>query len=127
MRFIPTRIHGVLDYLTAALLVAALRLLGFARGGAETWVPMVLGACAALDSLGTAYELGVVPGQPHARAPGPGRRRRPAAGRLPVAVRLPGPRLGAAPRSWSFRGGRGLRERDRPRSSLLARRGPARP
>jgi hypothetical protein len=60
MRFIPTRIHGVLDYLVGILLIAAPWLLGFARGGAETWVPVALGAGVILYSLFTDYELGAV-------------------------------------------------------------------
>ena len=60
MRFIPTRVHGVLDYLVGALLIAAPWILGFSRGGAETWVPVILGAGALVYSLSTNYELGVV-------------------------------------------------------------------
>src|SRR4051794_6793108 len=41
---LPTRIHGVMDYLMGVLLIAAPWLLGFSRGGAETWVPVLLGA-----------------------------------------------------------------------------------
>jgi hypothetical protein len=36
MRFIPTRIHGMMDYAMGLLLIAAPWLFGFARGGAET-------------------------------------------------------------------------------------------
>ncbi len=61
MRFIPTRVHGLLDYSTGALLGAAPWLLGFARGGAETWVPVALGGGAIAYSLLTDYELGVSP------------------------------------------------------------------
>jgi len=60
MRFIPTRIHGVLDYLVGLLLIAAPWLFDFADGGAETWVPVVLGVSALLYSVATDYELGVV-------------------------------------------------------------------
>ena len=60
MRFIPTRIHGVLDYLVGALLIAGPWLFEFARGGAETWVPVVLGASAIFYSLFTDYEAGEV-------------------------------------------------------------------
>lgn len=60
MRFIPTRIHGVLDYLMGVLLIALPWLFGFARGGAETWVPVILGAGLILYSLFTDYELGAV-------------------------------------------------------------------
>jgi hypothetical protein len=60
MRFIPTRIHGVLDYLVGLLLIAAPWLLGFADGGAETWVPVALGVGALAYSVFTDYELGLV-------------------------------------------------------------------
>jgi SPW repeat-containing protein len=60
MQVIPTRVHGMLDYLVGALLVAAPWLFGFAQGGAETWVPVVLGAAAILYSLFTDYELGAI-------------------------------------------------------------------
>lgn len=60
MRIIPTRIHGVLDYLVGAILIAAPWLFHFNYGGAETWVPVVLGAAAIGYSLATDYELGVL-------------------------------------------------------------------
>lgn len=60
MRFINSRAHGVLDYLMGILLILAPWLLGFARGGWETWVPVVLGAGAILYSIFTDYELGLV-------------------------------------------------------------------
>ena len=60
MRFIPTRVHGLLDYLVGLLLIAAPWVFNFARGGAETWVPVALGAGALLYSLFTDYELGLV-------------------------------------------------------------------
>src|SRR5919205_3130870 len=61
MRFIPTKIHGVLDYLVGLLLIAAPYLFGFATGGAKQWVPMILGIGAIGYSLLTRYELGLVP------------------------------------------------------------------
>lgn len=60
MRFLPTRIHGYLDYLIGAALILAPWLFGFARGGAETWVPVVLGIAVIVYSLFTDYELGMV-------------------------------------------------------------------
>lgn len=57
---LSTRVHGVLDYLVGALLVALPWLLGFAHGGAETWVPVAVGGAAVAYSLFTDYELGVV-------------------------------------------------------------------
>jgi hypothetical protein len=60
MRFIPTRIHGVLDYLVGIILIVSPWVLGFNEGGPETWVPVVLGAGAILYSILTRYELGLV-------------------------------------------------------------------
>ena len=57
---ITTRVHGYLDYIVGALLIAAPWLLGFTRGGAETWVMVGAGAAALLYSLFTDYELGLV-------------------------------------------------------------------
>lgn len=59
MRFIPTKVHGYLDYIVGALLIAAPWLFHFANGGAETWVPVILGAAAIIYSVLTDYELGV--------------------------------------------------------------------
>ena len=58
-RFISIRVHGLLDYLVGLLLIAAPWVFNFARGGAETWVPVALGAGALLYSLFTDYEFGV--------------------------------------------------------------------
>ena len=60
MQVIPTRVHGMLDYLIGALLIAAPWLFDFNRGGAETWVPVAVGAGVILYSLFTDYELGAV-------------------------------------------------------------------
>lgn len=60
MRVIPTRIHGVIDYLMGALLIIAPWIFGFADGGPEQWVPIILGAGTIVYSLLTNYELGVV-------------------------------------------------------------------
>ena len=58
MRFIETKTHGYLDYIMGVLLIASPWLFEFAQGGAETWVPVVLGAGVILYSLLTDYELG---------------------------------------------------------------------
>lgn len=60
MRFIPTRVHGMMDYLIGVLLIVAPWLLDFHRGGAETWVPVILGAGVIMYSLFTDYELAAV-------------------------------------------------------------------
>lgn len=59
MRWIGTKTHGYLDYIMGMLLIAAPWIFGFARDGAETWVPVILGAGVILYSLLTDYELGI--------------------------------------------------------------------
>lgn len=57
---LPTRIHGMLDYLLGALLVASPWLFGFADSEGARWTPVILGAGVVLYSLFTDYELGAV-------------------------------------------------------------------
>lgn len=57
---ISTRTHGIIDYMTGTLLIAAPYVLGFATGGIEQWLPMVLGAATIIMSLMTDYELSMV-------------------------------------------------------------------
>jgi hypothetical protein len=57
---IPTRIHGYLDYLVGLVLIASPWLFGFADGGPEQWIPIVLGVAALAYSLMTNYELGAM-------------------------------------------------------------------
>ncbi len=57
MRFIPTRIHAIVDYVTGILLIAAPFIFRFADGGAAQWVPMLLGTAIIIMSLMTDYEL----------------------------------------------------------------------
>ena len=57
---LPTRIHGVLDYLIGLSLVVMPFILG--RGaGPQTWLPVVMGGGMIVYSLLTEYEMGVVP------------------------------------------------------------------
>ncbi len=60
MRFLSTRMHGILDYLAGVLLIAAPWVLGFAAGGAESWVPVFVGAAIIGYSLITDYELSLL-------------------------------------------------------------------
>jgi hypothetical protein len=59
MRFIPTLVHGVLDYVVGVLLIIAPSLLGFAQSGAESWVPMALGMAVLVYSCRTTNECGL--------------------------------------------------------------------
>ncbi|WP_309129845.1 SPW repeat protein [Microbacterium sp.] len=65
MRFIPTKVHGVLDYLVGIALIAAPWLFGFAQlGGPAVIIPIVLGVGLIVYSLFTRYEwgpFGVIP------------------------------------------------------------------
>ena len=57
---IPTRVHGIIDYLTGVILIAAPFIFGFADGTAAQWLPMLLGGMTIAMSLLTRYELSIV-------------------------------------------------------------------
>jgi hypothetical protein len=61
MRIIPTKVHGILDYLGGILLLLAPNLFGFAEmGGAAVWIPRILGVAFIGMALLTRYELGAL-------------------------------------------------------------------
>ena len=60
MRFVPTRVHGILDYVVGALLLVVPPIVSSPGSGARFWVPAALGAGAIVYALLTDYELGVV-------------------------------------------------------------------
>jgi hypothetical protein len=60
MRIIPTRMHGMLDYIVGLLLVISPWLFGFSDVGTAKWTFIVIGVAMLLTSLMTNYELGVV-------------------------------------------------------------------
>ena len=60
VRFLPTSVHGVLDYLVGVALIAAPWLFGFASvGGIAVYLPIILGSGLIVYSLVTKYELGI--------------------------------------------------------------------
>lgn len=61
MRAIPTRIHGIVDYLTGVLLIVLPWLIGTADGSAAQWGPIAAGLASVVYAALTDYELGVVP------------------------------------------------------------------
>jgi len=68
MRFISTRVHGMLDYGVGLLLIVAPYLLNFADGTAAQYVPQILGVATISMALLTDYELGamrVIPMRTH--------------------------------------------------------------
>jgi hypothetical protein len=59
MKIIPTRVHGMLDYIVGLLLIFAPRIFGFQNGGPEDRIPVTLGVLTLIYSLLTRYELGL--------------------------------------------------------------------
>ena len=60
IRFVPTAVHGVFDYVGAIGLIASPLIFGFVyTGGIAVFLPIVLGAGLLLYSLLTDYELGI--------------------------------------------------------------------
>ena len=60
IRFIPTSVHGVLDYLVGIALILAPWIFGFSYvGGIAVVLPIILGIVLILYSLVTKYELGI--------------------------------------------------------------------
>ncbi|RDC63359.1 SPW repeat domain-containing protein [Adhaeribacter pallidiroseus] len=60
MRIIPTRIHGILDYLVGIILIASPWVFDFDNGGAETWVPVIVGVMVLLQTIMTNFEVGII-------------------------------------------------------------------
>jgi hypothetical protein len=61
MRFLPTKVHGVLDYLVVAALIVAPWLFGLSSvGGSAVMLPILIGITLVVYSLLTKYEWGVV-------------------------------------------------------------------
>ncbi len=60
-KFIPTKVHGALDYIVGIALILAPWIFGFSQvGGAAVIIPMVLGVGLILYSIFTKYEWGLV-------------------------------------------------------------------
>jgi hypothetical protein len=60
MRFISTKVHGIMDYLMGILLIASPWIFNFDNGGAETWVPVIVGIVMLLQAIMTDYEMGMM-------------------------------------------------------------------
>ncbi len=60
MKFISTKVHGMMDYMMGVLLIASPWIFGFANSnGMQVWTPVILGLLAIIYSLMTDYELGL--------------------------------------------------------------------
>ena len=61
MKFLPTKVHGLLDYVVGAALIAAPSIFGFRDvGGPAVLIPTVIGIVLIVYSFFTNYEWGVV-------------------------------------------------------------------
>jgi len=60
MRFVPTWVHGIIDWVMGLLLIALPWILGFARGGPESALPVAVGAAGLIVTFFTNHEYGVV-------------------------------------------------------------------
>lgn len=61
IRFLPTSIHGVLDYVVGIILILTPWIFGFSDlRGVAMWTPIVLGAAIVVYSLLTNYEFGLI-------------------------------------------------------------------
>lgn len=59
MHIISRRVHGILDYIAGLLLIFSPNIFGFATGGAEQRVAVILGIAVLVYSLLTNYEYGL--------------------------------------------------------------------
>lgn len=60
MRFIPTRFHGILDYVVGLILIAAPWLFGFSDSGWATWTIVAAGLATLLMTVMTDFEVGLI-------------------------------------------------------------------
>ncbi|MBA4149593.1 MAG: SPW repeat protein [Verrucomicrobia bacterium] len=61
MKMIPTKVHGVFDYIGGAILLFAPNIFGFAHeGGAAVLIPRIIGLVVLIQSVLTNYELGLL-------------------------------------------------------------------
>lgn len=61
MGYLSTRMHGLADYGVGVLLILAPYIFGFATGGIEQLLPMLLGLGVIVYSMLTRYEWGLLP------------------------------------------------------------------
>ncbi|WP_162055319.1 SPW repeat domain-containing protein [Pontibacter pamirensis] len=60
MRFIPTRFHGILDYMVGLLLLASPWLLGFSEIEAATKAAIIASAVVVVQAVVTDFEAGIL-------------------------------------------------------------------
>lgn len=60
MRFISTKVHGTMDYISGLLIIISPWLFGFNDGSVAQWVVVIIGVVLMLTSILTNYETGVM-------------------------------------------------------------------
>ncbi|MBF9255357.1 SPW repeat protein [Pontibacter sp. 172403-2] len=60
MRFIPTRFHGILDYIVGIIFVIAPWVFDFADSSAATWTMVIAGIIVLVQAVCTNYEPGII-------------------------------------------------------------------
>ncbi|GAB3204378.1 hypothetical protein ABID22_003310 [Pontibacter aydingkolensis] len=60
MRFIPTRFHGVLDYVVGLLFIVAPWLFNFSDVTYATWIMVIAGVLVLLQTVFTDFEVGLI-------------------------------------------------------------------
>lgn len=60
MRFIPTRFHGILDYIVGLLLIISPWLFNFSDVSYATWTMVAAGVIVLIQTVFTDFEVGVI-------------------------------------------------------------------
>lgn len=60
MRFIPTRFHGILDYIVGIFMITAPWVLDFSDNDAATWTIVIAGVLVLLQTIMTDFEVGLI-------------------------------------------------------------------
>lgn len=60
MRFIPTRFHGILDYIVGVFMITAPWVLDFSDNDAATWTIVIAGVLVLLQTIMTDFEVGLI-------------------------------------------------------------------
>ena len=60
MRFIPTRFHGILDYIVGIFLIVAPWVLDFSENDAATWTMVIAGIIVLAQAAMTDFEVGLI-------------------------------------------------------------------
>ena len=60
MRFIPTIVHGIIDYIIGILVLASPWLFHYKNDGSETWGPAIIIAAMFAYEILTDYEVGLI-------------------------------------------------------------------